>query len=225
MSIKQTTYRYRIYFTKQGPIRYIGHLDLQKVFQQSINRAKLPVVYSEGFNPHQLLSFAAPLPLGMAGKEEIAEIYLHIKLLPQEIAHSLNKSMPAGIEVLSVKEIPPLGKGAAATVYAAVYYIQFPAVVDMKEIIQDIMAADVIEIEKKTKKGIGRADIRTDILEMTYSAENGHTCLAAKLSTGSDRNLKPQLLMEYIHNTYALGFSLEDVSYERLKILLKGEGI
>ena len=105
MSIKQTTHRYRIYFTKEGTARFIGHLDLQRVFQQSINRAKLPVAYSEGFNPHQLLSFAVPLPLGMAGKEEIAEIYMHTKILPQNITDTLNKNMPTGIKILTVKEI------------------------------------------------------------------------------------------------------------------------
>ena len=68
-------YRYRIFFTKKDAARFIGHLDLQDVFQRTIKRAAISIAYSEGFNPHQLLSFAVPLPLGMYAKNEILEIW------------------------------------------------------------------------------------------------------------------------------------------------------
>ena len=68
--------KYRIKFTKVGKVRFVGHLDLLKLFQRAIKRAGIPVAYSNGFNPHQLIGFAIPLPLGMASVGEYVDVEL-----------------------------------------------------------------------------------------------------------------------------------------------------
>jgi len=207
MSLKQSYYRYRVTFAKTGKVRFIGHLDLQDLFQKAIKRAKLPVGYSEGFNPHQLLSFACPLPLGMAGHAEMLEVFLTQEVLPQEIVSVLNSQMPQGLTILSAEEVPSVGKSAAALVRSATYSICFSQAVDVRA----IMASDRIEVMKKGKQ----TDIRPDIHDLS---SNGGNCIIALLACGSERNLKPEVLAEYISP------GDNDVSYERLAIHLKGVG-
>jgi len=215
-------FRYRIYFTKIGAARFIGHLDLQDLVQRAFKRTKLPVSYSEGFNPHQLLSFAAPLPLGTAGFGEILEIFMTEQAAPDAIVVALNAQMPGGITVLRAQEVNATGKGAAALARAATYRIIFPGDAELAEklgkIAAQVLAADKIEIEKKTKKGRAIADIRPDILELSRTFADGKICINAVLSTGSTRNLKPELLVEYITTNCII--DTDSIIYERVDILL-----
>jgi len=203
--MNKTTYRYRVFFTKTDSVRFIGHLDLQSLFQRAFKRTSLPVAYSEGFNPHQILSFAAPLPLGTAGLAEILEIYMTHQIEASSIAEALNPQMPDGINIQNAYEIPATGKGAAAHMIAATYSITFPHSTALAEnierIIFRILNDENVMIEKKTKKGRSMTDIRPDILDLQRIDCEGKISIKAKLSTGSSRNLKPELLVEYIAET------------------------
>jgi radical SAM-linked protein len=84
-------------FSKIGKMKYVGHLDLLKLFQRAVNRSGLPVAYSQGFNPHQRLSFALPLPLGAEGLAELVEIEWQKQLPADQIIESLNQQTPAGL--------------------------------------------------------------------------------------------------------------------------------
>jgi len=218
MSLKQSYYRYRITFAKVGAVRFIGHLDLQSLFQRAIKRAKLPVAYSEGFNPHQLLSFAAPLPLGMAGYAEVLEVFLMREVPAVEIADSLNSQLPLGLEVNDVQEVPAIGKSAAALVRRATYSIAFLETFDLDRAVKEALKSQGIEIEKKGKKGMNVVDIRPDIygLEVTSPGK-----LHAVLACGSERNLKPEVLMKYILKVLEIEPDDCDIVYERLEIELK----
>jgi len=219
-------FRYRIFFIKTGAARFIGHLDLQSLFQRCFKRSGLPVAYSEGFNPHQLLSFAAPLPLGTAGLGEILEVFLTEQIEPEAIVSALAPQMPGGISILRVQEVSPTGKGAAALARAATYRIIFshdPKLVEgLDKIIAEMLASGAIEVEKRTKKGRAMADIRPDILMLENASLDGEICLKAALSTGSERNLKPEIVAAYILDT--LGIIGCDVAYERIEILLREVG-
>ena len=222
--MNRTLFRYRIIFTKTAETRFIGHLDLQSLFQKAIRRAKLPVAYSEGFNPHQLLSFAAPLPLGMAALGEIVETYTIEEVAPRVIMESLSPQMPNGITILSVEEIPSMGKGAAALVLAATYDIVFPFSHDLATkidgIIAEILASDVIKVQKRTKKGLSIADIRPDILSIENLSSTDEIRLKAILSTGSARNLKPEVLVECILDKASIEADGLDMKYTRLDMIL-----
>ena len=54
----------RIKFSKEGPVKFVGHLDTMRYFQKAIRRANLPVAFSGGYSPHMIMSFAAPLGVG-----------------------------------------------------------------------------------------------------------------------------------------------------------------
>jgi hypothetical protein len=108
---------YRFKFSKTGRIRFIGHLDLLKLFQKAIRRAGLPVAYSEGYNPHMKMVFAAPLPLGFESRGDYADVFFK-----QEIdGFILNKYFPEGVKILKSTPLTPGEKNCASALRAALY--------------------------------------------------------------------------------------------------------
>jgi len=194
---KATYSRYRVWFKKHAMARFIGHLDLQSFFAKAIKRAKLPVAYSGGFNPHQLLSIAVPLSLGISGSREALEFYLIEHLEASDVKDRLNQQMPDGIEILEVEIVPSIGKAAAALVHSARYLIYFEN--------------DGLDMEEAFNQVMKNEDISSRVFELKMAKEN---VIEATIATGSAKNLKPQLLIEH------LGLDLKKVRYERAEIIL-----
>jgi len=176
--------RVRLCFSKSGPLRFIGHLDLQRVFQRAVRRAEIPVAYSQGFNPHMLLSFALPLPLGMESSNDYADLIFDREVPFDWVAGKINECAPEGLHIKKV--YPAVGK-AAAQVVAADYGLKIVEPVG-EEIIRDVLARGSIVIAKKTKKGVMDTDIRRDILSLEYF-DYGYVQM--RLSAGSERFLHP----------------------------------
>ena len=87
----------RIKFSKHGNMKFIGHLDIMRYFQKAIRRAEIDIVYSEGFSPHQKISFAAPLGVGLLSEGEYMDIEVHTSKPSQEMIKALNAVMAEGI--------------------------------------------------------------------------------------------------------------------------------
>ncbi|MDR1913292.1 MAG: TIGR03936 family radical SAM-associated protein [Clostridiales bacterium] len=116
--------RLLVLFSKTDVMKFIGHLDLLTLFQRAINRAGLPVRYSQGFNPHQKVGFAAPLPLGVEGLNEVAEITLEKYCEPYDAALSLAKQMPRHLFIKDARMAEEYEKKSAALACAAKYKIR-----------------------------------------------------------------------------------------------------
>ena len=98
--------KFRIKFRKYGPVRFIGHLDVMRFFQKAIRRAGIDVTYTTGFSPHQVMSFAAPLGVGLTSNGEYMDIEVNSFHSCQDVLERLNQASVPGIEVVSVKELP-----------------------------------------------------------------------------------------------------------------------
>jgi len=179
----------RLQFSKTDTLRFIGHLDFLRVFQQTIRRAALPVAYSQGFNPHILLSFALPLPLGMESINDYADLTLEKEMPLDEIAAKMNMNAPVG---LKISKASPVENGRAAAITVAADYL-FHANIPT-DIIAKALASETIVVPKKTKSGIKDTDIRPDILDIWQ--QDGKTIL--RLSAGSARFLNPLTVAEFL---------------------------
>ena len=91
--------RVRLTFTKLGPLRFIGHLDLARVWERAVRRARLPVAYTQGFTPRPRIAFAAPLSLGAVGLRERVDIHLSEHMPPQDVATALSTQLPPGCDI------------------------------------------------------------------------------------------------------------------------------
>ncbi|MCL2513552.1 MAG: TIGR03936 family radical SAM-associated protein [Oscillospiraceae bacterium] len=94
----------RFFFNKKGAAAFISHLDLNRLMTRAINRAKLPVWYTEGFNPHPFISFALPLPLGVESERDVFDIKTESGMKPSEMAERLNAVLPEGVEITAADE-------------------------------------------------------------------------------------------------------------------------
>ncbi len=118
----------RIKFSKQGNLRFVGHLDMMRYFQKAFRRSGLPISYSEGFSPHQIMSFAAPLGMGLEGLGEYFDIRVPDEGTPvgsDEAMERLNQEMAEGLEILSYLAIPDNTGNCMAAVHAADYTVRF----------------------------------------------------------------------------------------------------
>ncbi|MCM1145107.1 MAG: TIGR03936 family radical SAM-associated protein [Blautia sp.] len=115
----------RIKFAKYGSMKFIGHLDIMRFFQKAIRRANLAIRYTEGFSPHPVMSFAAPLGVGIESIGEYMDIEMQSFSSTEEIRQRLNEVMVEGIEILSVRALPDTAPNAMASVAAAKYRIAF----------------------------------------------------------------------------------------------------
>ena len=199
----------RIRFEKQGQMKFIGHLDMVRYFQKVMRRANVDICYSEGFSPHQKMSFAAPLSVGVISKGEYFDIEVNSSLSSKEMIKNINAQNVEGVKVVSYKELPEGAKNAMSIVAGADYFVYTDLFTE--EQVNDFYAQDEINILKKTKKSEKIVDIKPMIHEMKFN-EDG---IFMKVSQGSAANLKPDLVMSALEQF--IGAKLpEFVQYERL---------
>lgn len=188
----------RIKFKKYGPIRFIGHLDVMRFFQKAIRRAQIDVAYTNGFSPHQVMAFAAPLGVGLTSNGEYMDIeVLSIKSC-RDVMERLNRACVPGIEVTSVIVLPENAGNAMASVAAAAYTVCFregrEPKADIAEILPDFMAKSEIRITKETKKGFREMDLKPGIFRLDYN----HGTFTMLVDASSGGNIKPSQVVEAI---------------------------
>lgn len=208
----------RIKFAKTGSMKFIGHLDIMRYFQKVMRRADVDIAYSEGFSPHQKMSFAAPLGVGLTSRGEYFDIEVHSTDSSEEMLQRLNDTMVEGMEVLSYRLLPEDSGNAMSIVAAADYLVNFregyKPEIDINNEFHKFMSQGSIEIVKTTKKSEKTVDIRPLILEYE-TREDG---IFLKLAAGSENNLKPELVMQAFYEYLGLTLGSFDIMSERLEI-------
>ena len=208
----------RIKFTKNGCMKFIGHLDVMRYFQKVMRRADVDIAYSEGFSPHQIMSFAAPLGVGLTSQGEYLDIEVHSTKSSKEMVEAMNETMVEGISVLSYRLLDDNSQNAMSLVAAADYNVMFREKykpdINIREEFKKFISRDKIEILKKTKKSEKKVDIKKMIIDSGVKDKG----IFMKLATGSANNLKPELVMQAF-SEYA-GFELQEFALmvERLEI-------
>lgn len=181
----------RVKFRKYGSIRFIGHLDVMRFFQKAIRRAEIDIAYSTGFSPHQIMSFAAPLGVGLESNGEYMDIEVNSITTCAEVAERLNRASVPGIEITSVKVLPENAGNAMASVAAASYTVRFregrAPKTDIAKALPAFLTREHIFITKEGKKGSREVDIRQGIYELTWKEE----AFRMLVDASSAGNIKP----------------------------------
>lgn len=188
----------RIKFAKEGTMKFIGHLDVMRYFQKVMRRADVDIRYSEGFSPHQIMSFASPLGVGMESRGEYVDIEVLSTDSSEEMLRRINEQLGDEMEALSYKHLPDDAANAMSIVAAADYVVRFrdeyaPADWDaFAKGMEGFLASDEITVIKKTKKGEREMNIRPMIYELTVNEDR---TIWMKIATGSAANLKPDAVI------------------------------
>ena len=203
--------RARITFSKLEGMRYTGHLDLYKTWERTIRRAKLPLAYTQGFNPRPRINLAAALPLGFTGGNEIMDIWFEKDVAENEITNSLISSLPPGLSLQNVEEIeakePTLQTKLLASDYIA--RISDPTS-DLDRHIEDLLSKTEIWRERRGKK----YNLRPLIIEISsLPNEDNQKRIHIRLSTREGANGRPDEV------TSELGLSQTSVRIHREKLI------
>ncbi len=158
-------------YHKGRALGMISHLDVQRTLQRAFRRAGLPLLYSNGFNPHPQFSFATAAATGMSSDCEWFEVQLFEPIEPTEFIRRANAAMPEGMSVSDAHELPEGFGSLSAKLRAALYRaeLKFDSPVDGEKLNQTLeaMLAGEIVVNKRTKSGIRPVDMRPYILEVS----------------------------------------------------------
>ena len=218
----------RIKFRKYGVMKFIGHLDIMRYFQKVMRRADIPIAFTQGFSPHMIMSFAQPLGVGVTSDAEYFDIELTEPISSERAVEQMNKVNVEGIEIVSFVEIPDDKKCSGMTIVAGAEYavsllesnktsdITRDITDEWKEKIAAFMAQPEIRIMKQTK----RSEKEVDIKPMIYDMEVCDNKVCMFLATGSEQNLKPDLVMKAF---LAFAGESEDtpLHYHRMEVYAK----
>lgn len=212
-------YEIRAFYRKEGRAKYISHLDLYRTIQRSFQRSRLPIWFTQGFNPHIYLTFALPIALGYEGVEESFDFRLRENLPEGEILARLNAAFPEGITVTRVAA--PQKK--AEEIEKAEYTLLFSAEnIPAEKLLAEFdafLAQDAILTEKRTKKGPKQIDLKPDLLSCRTGLSGEAVSLAVTLPAGIFKNINPTLLTDAF--AAAQGLSLDYRLIRRDAVLCK----
>ncbi|MGN0365128.1 MAG: TIGR03936 family radical SAM-associated protein [Suilimivivens sp.] len=201
----------RIKFAKYGAVKFIGHLDVMRYFQKAIRRAEIDIAYSEGFSPHQIMSFASPLSVGHTSEGEYFDIEVNSFTTEEDVQKRLQSVMVEGFDILKVKLLSEGEGNAMASVAAASYLVSFKKEMslprDWKEHLLAFYNQKRIPVVKKTKKGEKEIDLKEGI----YQLEIKEDAVYLLLDAGSGSNIKPGFVLETFFNM--ISFTLPEFPF------------
>ena len=181
----------RVFFAKEGRLKYISHLDVTRCLSRVFNRCGLPIWYTQGYNPHPYLTFALPLPLGVDSRCESFDFRLTDATDYQTVQDSLNAALPEDLRVLR----------AAAPVYGpeaicwADYRLTFrDSDTAVAEQLQCFLAEPHLPVIKKTKKGEQQVDLKEKMTVLRVEGSPEKTVLEVRLPAGGTLNWSPMLV-------------------------------
>lgn len=198
----------RIKFAKYGALKFIGHLDVMRYFQKAIRRAGIDIAYSEGFSPHQIMSFAAPLSVGHTSEGEYFDIEVNSFSGKEELISQLQAVMVEGIDILDAKPLVSGEGNAMASVAAASYLVSFrdEAVLPdgWKDALIRFYDQPVIPVIKETKKGEKEINLKESVYELQIRPGILHkgmdkapeTEIYFLLNASSGGNIKPSFVLD-----------------------------
>lgn len=219
----------RIKYTKSGHLKFIGHLDVMRFFQKAVKRAGLDIAYSKGFSPHQLMSFAAPLALGVTSEGEYFDAEFNSLISSDEFVKRLNEQMVEGMAVNDVILLPDKAKNSMSIVAGSDYEITILdkngdiSCVERKEkllaAVPHLLEKSKIEVLRKTKKNEKIEDIKPGIFKLHVNEDKIYMFLA----TGSEYNLKPDSVIEALCVEADVAYNKFDYQIHRIETYMKNE--
>ena len=239
-----TDMKARLKFSKIGSMRFIGHLDVMRYFQKAFRRAEIEVSYSKGFSPHQLMSFASPLGIGLSSDAEYLDVTLEKSDSQEEMIERINAVMNDEITVKDFTILDDEAKPSMAMLSACDYVICIKPDKDnpltddafAKEAVRKIKEAEKIEILKKTKRSEKVVEIKPNIydIEKSMDAFKNETkkdygsleldtafykpVLYCQLTAGSVVNIKPELVLEAMAKMNGFEYNTLDYQIHRLEM-------
>lgn len=186
----------RTCFEVQGNLKFLSHLDTLKLVERALRRAGVPVVFSQGFNPHPQIAFGPPKPVGLASTCEYFDVELKDPVDPLVFQQQVLAECPSGFVIKETKEIP-LGTGALmAVINCATYRVKIKCRTgisqeEINESIREIMQREEIISRRISPKGTKDVNIRPLIWKLSADITDDGAVVEMEVMIGSSGNVKP----------------------------------
>ena len=211
--------RIRLYYAKTQALRYTGNLDVHKIWERTLRRARLPLAYSNGFHPQPRLNQACPLPLGLLSRAEIIDIWLDPDLPLEQVQEQLFKSLPPGIEIDHMEAIDLQEPALQTRVVASRYQATLISLPGERPVSQDDLSAKVAALLASSSLPRQWRDKPYDLrpyihqLEAIGADEKGQPLLLMQLSARQGASGRPEEVLA------ALGFDPSSSRIERVELV------
>ena len=211
-----------IRFGKQPRLRFISHLDLQRFFQRAVNRTGLPIAYTQGFNPHPVMSFGSALALGWTSEYEVIDIKLSAPMGRRRTEEAVRAALPEDLPVLEVRMVDDRHAAPMALVKMSDYVVRLegesaPAVIGQ---IPAFLERETVTAVKKTKSGEKEINARPLVLSLEAMGEDS---FRTRLMLTESQSIKPELLVSLLADL--AGVEAPQTRVHRLALLgLDAEG-
>lgn len=188
----------RTVFEKKDRAKYISHLDLNRFMLRAFRRTKLPIWYTEGYNPHPYITFALALSLGYESDCEIMDFNLNEDVDFEVIKEKLNSVMPEGILFKEVftpeKKITEIARSEFAV------EMIFDDAEKAKTEFEEFLSSETIMVEKKSKKGMLEIDLKPFVEMSEIICDEKSLHFNVLLPAGTQTNYNPSLLIDAFKN-------------------------
>ncbi len=217
--------RLRLAFSRGEEVKYLGHLDLTRLWVRALRRARLPLYYSHGYSPHPRLSFAAPLAVGITSQAELLDVYLSRRVSTLYFLQAVVPQLPSGVDVLRVEEVALSAPALQALVSFAEYQVTLETL-GLKSIIPDdpsrtseritaLLSCATLPRERLRDGQLRAYDLRPLVADLWLEKwAPGRVTLGMRLVTGSQAAGRPEEVLA------ALGWADVTASFHRTRLVL-----
>ena len=203
--------RIRITYSKTGALKYIGHLDLQTIWERAARRAGLPLAYTHGFHPQAKIQHAAALPLGFSSRCEVVDLRLETEVDLGDLPVRLQTAMPGGVQILKVEsvadQLPPLQTQVSAAEYE-VELIAHDGLADLQDRIVGLLASPALPRVRRGKA----YDLRPLIEDLAINSDG---VIFMRLSAREAATGRPEEVLD------ALGLASDLGRIERTRLIFQ----
>ena len=229
----QTTFiPLRVFFEKRGRIKYISHLDTMRSFTRALDRSRLPLWFTEGFNPHLYITFALPLPLGYEALCESFDVRLTwdsgfifqpssddinvSSLNPADVVSRINECLPLGFHALRVAA--PIHKPSVIKWADYKVHLHYDSATSASaaSAMQNFVQRPSIEVLKRTKKGETFIDIKPHMRLVSLVQKDESIELTLRLAAGINLNIAATLYLWAFHEYFGKKPTLTQITRLRL---------
>lgn len=207
--------RIQILYSKTGAFRYTGNLDVHKTWERIFRRAGLPLAYSQGFHPQPKLNQANPLPLGIAGRNELIEVWLNCEQWDTDYLDVINQVLPPGIKINDIRLVALNAPTPQSQIVATEYLAELPSVYNLQEIVQNIKR--ILDSDELIRERRGKSyNLRPLIFDLWMDREqqNQNTLkIGMRLAAGPQGSGRPDEVL------LAVGLDSYTADIERTQII------
>lgn len=216
-------------FSKEEAIRFISHLDLLRTIQRCFRRANIPIAFSQGFNPHPILSFASALSVGLTSQAEYFDVLLDKDIDPRMFVKDMNRFLPNGITILDAMIIPLSYPAPMSIIQKAEYSVELIGLQEQVEItdyIYKLINRDEIIIERENKKGKQFMDIKPYIDKLyALSLLSDKITLIMLVTSNSTITVKPEYVIKSLCREASINIDNIQIQYHRLGLFINKENV